>query len=208
MKHTFRGYYFITDASLSRAGNLRDVQNAVSCGVAAVQYRNKEGSTRQMLEEARAIRALCTDALFLVNDRIDIALAAGADGVHIGQDDMPFETARKLLGKDRIIGLTVHTVEEANEAERLGADYVGVSPIFSTATKKDAGKPAGLTLIEDVRKRVRIPVVAIGGINLGNAASVIGAGAHGLCAISCVVGSTDVAGEIRKFQTLFGIAGK
>lgn len=198
-----KGYYFITDSGLSRAGNISDVRYAVDCGVEVVQYRNKNAETREMFEEAIRLREICEDTLFLINDRIDIALAAEADGVHLGQSDMPITLARKLLGPERIIGLTVHNVAEAQEAERLGANYLGVSPIFQTATKSDAGKPAGIALIEEIRRQVEIPLVAIGGINHDNAADVIKAGADGLCAISCVVAKEDVGMEIRKFQDLF-----
>ena len=198
-----KGYYFITDSGLSRAGNISDVRQAVACGVEVVQYRNKNAETREMFEEAFRLREICRDALFLINDRIDIAMAAQADGVHLGQSDMPIAVARKLLGPDRIIGLTVHNLSEALEGERLGADYLGVSPIFQTATKPDAGKPAGITLIEEIRRHVEIPLVAIGGINHSNAADVIKAGADGLCAISCVVAGEDVGMEIKRFQDLF-----
>jgi len=198
-----KGYYFITDSGLSRAGNISDVRQAVACGVEVVQYRNKNAETREMFEEAFRLREICHDTLFLINDRIDIALAAQADGVHLGQSDMPIAAARKLLGPDRIIGLTVHNLPEALEGERLGANYLGVSPIFRTATKPDAGKPAGITLIEEIRRHVEIPLVAIGGINHSNAADVIKAGADGLCAISCVVAGEDVRLEIKRLQDLF-----
>lgn len=198
-----KGYYFITDASLSRAGNISDVKNALAAGVKAVQYRNKSGSTKQMYEEALKLKTLCRGALFLVNDRLDIALAVGADGVHLGSDDMPYKAARSLLGKDKIIGITVHSVRQAKQAQRLGADYIGVSPIFATKTKKDAGKPAGLRLIKEIHKQVYLPIITIGGINLSNAAEVIKAGADGLCAISAVVTKPDVKKEIKKFQALF-----
>jgi len=198
-----KGYYFITDSGLSRAGNISDVRQAVACGVEVVQYRNKNAETREMFEEAFRLREICQDALFLINDRIDIALAAQADGVHLGQSDMPIAVARKLLGPERIIGLTVHNLSEALEGERLGANYLGVSPIFRTATKPDAGKPAGITLIEEIRRHVEIPLVAIGGINHSNAADVIKAGADGLCAISCVVAGEDVRLEIKRLQDLF-----
>ena len=121
-----------------------------------------------MAEEAAAIRELCKDkAIFLVNDRVDVALAAGADGVHLGQDDMPYSNARPFFDKG-IIGITVHVAEEAADAEKMGADYVGVSPVFETRTKEDAGKAAGLGLIREVKEKVRIPIVAIGGITLDN----------------------------------------
>lgn len=198
-----KGYYFITDENLSRAGNLSDVKNAVEAGVEVVQYRCKEASSQLLYNEAKELRALCKGTLFLVNDRVDIAVAVDADGVHIGQDDLPYAAARKQLGPKKIIGVTVHSVEEAIEAEKNGADYLGVSPIFVTQTKLDAGKPAGITLIEQIKKAVSLPLVAIGGINLKNAPEVIAAGADGLCAISAVVASQDVKMEIRKFQELF-----
>jgi thiamine-phosphate pyrophosphorylase len=198
-----KGYYFITDSGLSRAGNISDVKLADACCVYAVQYRNKNAETREMFDEALRLREICRNALFLINDRIDIALAVDADGVHLGQSDMPYRAARKMLGPGKIIGITVHNIAEATEAQRLGADYLGVSPIFQTATKSDAGKPAGIALIEEIRDQVDIPLVAIGGINLANASEVVRAGADGLCAISAVVANKDVSSEIKKFQELF-----
>ena len=200
-----KGYYFITDSKLSRAGNLSDVLQAVSCGVEVVQYRNKNRETRQMYEEAMRLREICrdSDSIFLINDRVDIALTTDADGVHLGQSDMPCPAARKLLGPERIIGVTVHNLSEALQAESMGADYLGVSPIFQTATKPDAGKPAGITLIEEIRAQVEIPLIAIGGINHSNAGEVVRAGADGLCAISCVVAKENVRDEILKFQEIF-----
>ena len=198
-----KGYYFITDSGLSRAGNISDVMKAAACGIEVVQYRNKNAETREMYDEALRLREICRDLTFLINDRIDIALAVDADGVHLGQSDMPCTTARKLLGREKVIGVTVHNLSEALEAERLGADYLGVSPIFKTATKTDAGKPAGITLIEEIRQQVDIPLIAIGGIDHSNAPAVVRAGADGLCAISCVVASSDVAAQIKRFQDLF-----
>ncbi len=198
-----KGYYFITDSRLSRAGNISDVMEAAACKVEAVQYRNKNAETRVMYEEALHLREICRDLTFLINDRIDIALAVGADGVHLGQTDMPCKTAREMLGEEKIIGVTVHNLFEALVAKRDGADYLGVSPIFQTATKSDAGKPAGIALIEEIRRKIDIPLIAIGGINLSNAPEVIGAGADGLCAISCVVESDDVSAQIKRFQDLF-----
>lgn len=198
-----KGYYFITDSGLSRAGNVSDVLMAAACGVEVVQYRNKNAETREMYDEALHLKEICRDLTFLINDRIDIALAVDADGVHLGQSDMPCTTARDLLGREKVIGVTVHNLSEALEAERQGADYLGVSPIFKTATKTDAGKPAGITLIEEIRQQVDIPLIAIGGINHSNAPAVIEAGADGLCAISCVVASSDVAAQIKRFQDLF-----
>ena len=197
------GYYFITDSKLSRAGNVSDVQNAVDAGVKVVQYRRKDAATAELFAEAAVLRKLCRRTLFLVNDRVDIALAVGADGVHLGQEDLPIEIARKLLGRKKIIGLTVHSLAEAQQAEAAGADYLGVGPIFATLTKPDAGPPGGIQLIRQIKRAVTIPLVAIGGINLASAPEVIRAGADGLCAISAVVSGEDVRAEIEKFQRLF-----
>lgn len=201
-----KGFYFVTDAGLSRQGVIADVRDAVSAGVRVVQYRSKDTATREMVAQARELRRICRGITFLVNDRIDICLAVEADGVHLGQDDMPAAVARKLLGRRRIIGVTAHSVKEAREAQRQGADYLGVSPIFPTLTKRDAGKAAGIRLIRDVRRHACVPVVAIGGITLANAPRVIAAGADCLCAISAVVRADDVTAEIIKFQNLFGDA--
>ncbi len=198
-----RGYYFITDASLSRAGNVIDVKAAVAAGVKVVQYREKQADASKMYEEALKLRKICKHITFLVNDRVDLALAVDADGVHLGQDDLPYAAARKILGEQKIIGLTVHTVKEARQAQKLGADYLGVSPIFATHTKSDAGNPKGVALITEIRKSVSIPIIAIGGITLANAGEVIRAGADGLCAISAVVTKQNVRAEIAKFQKLF-----
>jgi thiamine-phosphate pyrophosphorylase len=198
-----KGYYFITDAALSRAGNESDVRAAVAVHAAAVQYRCKEGSTLALYAEAMRLKALCRNIPFLVNDRVDIALAVNADGVHLGQDDMPFAVARRLLGTKKIIGLTVHTVAEALAGAAAGADYLAVSPIFATTTKKDAGRPAGLSLLSAIRKVVDLPLVAIGGVTLVNAPDVIAAGADAVCAISAVVSAENAGEEIARFQRLF-----
>ncbi len=193
-------FYLVTDSGLSKKGTLSDVQDAVVSGCKIVQYREKKKSTKEMISEALQIKAICgDDAIFLVNDRIDVALAVDADGVHIGQDDMPIDVAREILGADKIIGLTVHDIDEAIEAENSGADYVGLSPIFDTATKSDAGKGIGTERIMDVKNAINIPIVAIGGINKENCKVVIENGADSLVAISAVVCSDDVQRETKEF---------
>ena len=198
-----KGYYFITDAALSRAGIMADVSLAVKCGVGVVQYREKNASTKVLFEEAAEMRKICRNVKFLINDRIDIALAVSADGVHIGQDDMPLARARRLLGKDKIIGVTVHNETEAREAESGSADYLGISPVFSTSTKKDAGTACGKELIRKIKSFSKLPLVAIGGINFENAREVVSAGADALCAISAVAVSSDPSGAISRFQDIF-----
>lgn len=193
-------FYLVTDSGLSKKGTLSDVREAVDSGCRIVQYREKDKSTKAMVEEASEIKRICSGrAIFLVNDRIDVALAVDADGVHIGQDDMSLETARKLLGEDKIIGLSVHDREEAILAEKAGADYVGLGPIFDTSTKKDAGEGIGLLKIREVKAAIKVPVVAIGGINKENCESVIQKGADSLVAISAVVCSDNVKRETEYF---------
>ena len=138
-----KGYYFITDQTLSRAGSPSDVKAAVAAKAAAVQYRRKDADTGEMYREALQLRKICRGVPFLINDRVDIALAVAADGVHLGQEDLPCAAARKILGRRKIIGVTVHSLAQAVKAEKDGADYVAVSPIFETATKPDAGRPIG-----------------------------------------------------------------
>ena len=181
-------------------GIVDDVKQAVEAGCRIVQYREKTKCTRDMVSEAAEIKDICAGiAVFLVNDRIDVAMAVDADGVHIGQDDMPFETARKLLGESKIIGLTVHNDAEAAEAEAMGADYIGLSPIYATSTKEDAGEACGISMIERTKNTVSIPIIAIGGINKENVREVIKAGADSAVAISAVLTSGDVYGETRDF---------
>lgn len=196
-------YYLVTDSKLSKKGTLSDVENALKAGCKVIQYREKNKSTKEMIEEAKKIKKKCEGkAIFLVNDRIDVALAIDSDGVHIGQDDIPFEIAREILGNEKIIGLTVHNLEEAVEAERIGADYIGLSPIFQTDTKKDAGAACGIETIKTVRKNVNLPIVAIGGINKENIGAVIKAGADAIVAISAVVCSDDVCREVIDFNKI------
>ncbi|MBC8388902.1 MAG: thiamine phosphate synthase [Actinobacteria bacterium] len=194
--------YFITDSNLTKKTILEDVKSAIRAGVKIIQYREKGGSTGDMIKEAKATGELCkkNNVLFIINDRVDIVLAVDADGVHLGNKDMTYSIARKILGSKKIIGLTVHNIREAVEAERIGADYVGVSPIFETKTKLDAGRPAGLKLIKDIKKAIKIPFVAIGGINENNLGSVIEAGARSIVAISAIVTKDNVEKECKKFR--------
>lgn len=193
-------FYLVTDSGLSKKGTLSDVQEAVESGCRIVQYREKNKSTKEMVYEASEIKRICSGrAIFLVNDRIDVALAVDADGVHIGQDDMPIEKARRLLGEDKIIGLSVRNREEAIQAEKSGADYIGLGPIFDTATKKDAGEGIGPLKIKEVKAAIELPIVAIGGINKENCESVVQNGADSLVAISAVVCSDDVKRETKYF---------
>lgn len=198
-----KGYYFITDSELSEAGSISDVQNALDAGARMVQYRNKTGPDNKMYEEASVITKMCNRIPFIINDRIDIALAVDSDGVHIGQDDLPIEVVRRLIGLGKLIGITVHNVQEAKEAESQCADYVAVAPIYYSNTKASTIEPVGLELIKEIKKACKIPVIAIGGINLDNAPEVIASGADMICAISAVLKADDIKSEVEKFQMLF-----
>ncbi len=199
-KAKIAGLYFITDGRLSKQGIFADVRQVIAAGCSIVQYREKEKETGEMVAEAKQIAALCkkNKILFLINDRIDVALAVDADGVHLGQQDMPVVIARKLLGKNKTIGLTVHSVEEAAQAQNQGVDYVSVSPIFSTATKQDAGKPVGIELIKEIKRAVKVPVVAIGGINEQNVQQVLQTGADSVAIISAIVCAGNAAEAARR----------
>lgn len=200
-----RGYYFITDSNCSRLGNEEDVRQALKAEVEIIQYRDKTANSGDIYREAKTLRAICsgTKTKLIINDRVDIALAVNADGVHLGQEDLPCEVARRLLGMEKIIGVTVHNLKEALKAEKATADYIGVSPIFATRTKSDSGTPCGLETLREIRANCKIPIVAIGGINLQNAFEVIEVGADMICAISAVLTKEDVAEEIRRFQRRF-----
>jgi len=193
-------FYFITDSNLSKNGIYSDVVNAIRAGCRIVQYREKKKQTKAMIDEAKRIKQICGNkALFLINDRVDVAFAAGSDGVHLGQDDMPYDFARKMLGNEKIIGLTVHNENEAISAQRTGFDYVGVAPIFNTDTKEDIGKPVGIDMIKSIRSEINLPIVAVGGIKKDDIISVIRAGADSVVSIQPVVSSEDVCSEIMDY---------
>ena len=181
--------YLVTDRSLSRGRATAEiVRAAVAGGVTCVQLREKSCGTREFIEEARALVAVLRDTgvPLIVNDRVDVALAAGANGVHLGQRDMALADARRLGPPGWIIGISAESVEDAIRAEREGADYIGVSPVFATPTKTDTAPPLGLEGLRAIRAAVKIPLVAIGGIQMANARDVIRAGADGLAVVSAI----------------------
>ena len=192
--------YVVTDAGLARGRSHQEViEAAILGGATIVQYRAKDVSTRQMVTEAQVLRELTRHAgvPFIVNDRVDVALAVDADGVHIGQDDMPVALARKLIG-DRLLGVSAHSHSEAVQAVQDGADYLGVGPVFATPTKPDAAPPIGIDGLTTIRRQISIPIVAIGGINQANAAEVIRTGVNGIAVVSAVVAAEDVAAAARQ----------
>ena len=140
--------------------------------------------------------------LFLVNDRLDVAIACGADGVHLGQEDIRVDTARQIAPPGFIIGISVSSIEEAEQAQKDGADYIALSPVFDTTSKTDAGRGHGLALLETICNRVTVPVIAIGGIGVTNAAGIFESGAEGIAVISAVVGSPDISGAASELKSL------
>lgn len=193
-------FYFVTDSELSKNKIFSDVESALKAGCKIVQYREKNKSTKDMIYEGKQLKQLCNGkAIFLINDRVDISLAVEADGVHIGQEDIPYQTARMLLGKDKIIGLTAHNLEEAIEAEKLGVNYIGLAPIFKTGTKEDVREPIGTRMIEIVRKKVSLPIIAVGGINKNNVKEVIESGADSVVSIYAVLNSNNIYHELTEF---------
>lgn len=186
--------HLVTDRSLSQGRPLVEVvAEAVAGGVTCVQLREKDCSTREFLQEALALKELLQPLMvpLIINDRVDIALAVGADGVHLGQSDMPISHARRLLGPNCLIGISAESVDHAVEAEQQGADYIGISPVFSTPTKTDTAPALGLEGIRRIRQQVRIPLVGIGGINLTNARQVLAAGADGVAMVSAIMAAAS-----------------
>ncbi len=203
--------YVITDARLARGrSHLEVIRAAIEGGATIVQYREKEGTTRQLVEEALALHRLTREAgvPLIVNDRLDVALAVEAEGVHVGQDDMPATLTRRLMGQERMVGVSATNLQEALQAEKDGADYLGMGPIFATPTKPDAAPPMGLEGLAEVCRRVSIPVVAIGGINEDNAAAVIEARADGVAVVSAIVAAPDVAAAARRLREVVEAARK
>jgi len=197
--------YLVTDAPLSLGRSHRQVvEAAIAGGVTVVQYREKGATTRRMVEEAHGLRELCRRRAvpFIVNDRLDVALAVDADGLHVGQDDLPASLARRLIGRGKLLGVSAESPEEAVRAQADGADYVGASPIFATPTKPDAPPPLGIEGLRLIAAAVSIPVVAIGGINRDNAAAMVEAGAAGIAVVSALVSAEDVESAARSLYAV------
>ena len=204
--HTDYRVYLVTDRELCLGRHLEDVViSAVRGGAGVVQLREKHASSREFLELARALvtRLQPRGIPLIINDRADIALASGAAGLHVGQSDLPPEDARRLMGPDAIIGLSVETKEELLAAEKLDVDYVGVSPVFATPTKTDTLEPWGLDGLRWAREHSPLTLVAIGGIHKSNAAKVIAAGAHGLAVVSELCSAPDPEEAARNLLAQF-----
>lgn len=192
---TIKGLYAVIDTTYVSSGDLAKVASLIiEGGARLLQLRAKGIGAKAALEACRTLRPLAAEAgvLFIVNDRIDVAMICGADGVHIGQDDIPLHEARRLLGGSAIIGVSTHNVEEAVTAEGAGADYVSFGPIFPTRTKADADVTKGPGKLKDIRAAVNLPIVAIGGITEETAPLVIESGADSAAIISDILLSPDI----------------
>jgi len=187
--------YFITDSKFGKHEVL--AEKALKGGVRTIQLREKLKPAREVYQIAKKLRRLTHDynALLIINDRVDIAMAADADGVHVGQNDLPAECFRHLF--DGIIGVSANTVEEAKKAENY-ADYLGVGPVFSTSTKRDAKKPIGTEELKKIVESTKLPVIAIGGINEENVLSVLECGVAGIAVVSAIAGKDDIISAASK----------
>lgn len=198
--------HVVTDAELFPGRTHEDVARAaVEAGAPVVQMRDKNLPDGEFYRIASIVRGITRRAgvVFIVNDRVDVALATGADGVHVGQTDLPASAARRLIGNKRILGVSAATIDEALAAAEDAADYVGLGPIYSTATKADAAAPTGLELLREIRPRIALPIVAIGGIGPENIAAVAAAGADGAAVVSAVVCAPDMTAAARHLIDLF-----
>jgi len=200
-----RGVYLVTDRGLCLNRSLQDVVlMAVRGGVSYIQLREKDLPTSDFIEEAAAVKKILLpfQVPLIINDRMDVALACGADGVHLGQQDMPYDKARKLMGEKAIIGLSVETWEDVESVEKLDVNYIGVSPVFATPTKTDTKEPWGIAGLRKIRAFSRHSLVAIGGINISNAQAVAEAGADCLAVVSAVCSADDPASAATKLKNI------
>ena len=197
-----RALYLITDRMISGTGHLEIAVHAISAGMRTIQLRGKGMSKRELYNDAVSLRELTLKqrATFIINDYVDIALAVNADGVHLGQEDMPIKEARKILGKNKIIGISTHSLKQADDAQREGADYIGFGPVFKTTTKK-TGPIKGIRALREIKRHMKIPVVAIGGITLKNIPDVLRTGV-GAVAVASAILSGDIITNTKKFLAI------
>lgn len=193
MRNIDYGTYLVTDTDMCPREKLVDtVTEAIKGGVSIVQLREKEISTREFYNEALELKKICSmyNVPLIINDRLDIALAVDADGIHVGQSDLPIDVIRRFLGDDKLIGLSAGNVEEALTAVEMGADYLGVGAVFHTDTKKDA-IDVGIDMLKAVRNATDIPMVGIGGINIDNIEKLYGSAIEGVAVVTCIMAAND-----------------
>lgn len=197
--------YCITAEEYSNGrSNIEIVKLMLEAGIKIIQYREKNMKKALKYVECKVIRDLTrkAGALFIVNDDVDIALLVEADGIHIGQDDLPIDTVKRLVGEDMIIGLSTHSLEQAREAVEKGADYIGVGPIFSTNTKKDVCSPVGFKYLDEVVRYIDLPFVVIGGIKEQNLYEVIEHGAKCVAIITDIISAEDIGSKIKRLKSI------
>ncbi|WP_282126893.1 thiamine phosphate synthase [Marinifilum flexuosum] len=197
--------YLVTDKELANGKALEDiVEEAVKGGVSMVQIREKEANSKDFYQLADTVKKVLEKykVPLIINDRLDIALAVDADGLHIGQSDLPYHVARKILGPNKIIGLSVENIEQARQANQLDVDYIGLSPVFSTQTKNDIAKPLELDGVKEIMSFSKHPAVAIGGINSTNTADIIKAGADGIAVVSAIVCAEDPCNAAKELKEI------
>lgn len=192
--------YLVTDHRLEFDSLLKKVREALESGVSLVQYRDKDVSTKVMVERGRKLKVLCDEfnSILLVNDRIDVALAIDADGVHVGQDDMDSKDARKILGLEKIIGVSTKTLEESIKALESGADYLGCGAIYSTSTKDTS--VISIETLKEIRNKVKLPVYGIGGIKLDNITPDLKENVDGVAVITAILDSENIKETVNKFS--------
>ncbi len=199
-QRSFSGLYVILDPSVCSARSLTDIfRQAAEAGATLFQYRNKTASMKDAYAEALPLRKIAAElgVTFIVNDRCDLALAVDADGVHLGQTDLPYADARKVMGPDKTIGLSTHNAGQVREAEQLKPNYIGFGPIFKPASKQDHDPVVGIEGLRQIRALTSLPLFAIGGIQLNQAAQVMQAGANGIAVISAVLNAPDVTKVVK-----------
>lgn len=200
------GLYTIIDTTFVAPLSVKDVAiRILKGGAKTIQLRAKDLSSKEFFNLTKELRKIIPeDRLFIVNDRPDIALFSGAGGVHLGQEDLPCVEARGIMGRDKIIGVSTHSLKEALEAERDGADYVAFGPVFETKTKGNAQRPRGLKALKEVKEAIHIPVIAIGGIGEKNIMDVLETGVDGVAVVSDILTSKDITGKVKRLISIIG----
>lgn len=196
--------YVVLDRKCQRGRSFLEIARAaIRGGADIIQLRDKELSAKELIQQGAPVRELTrqTGTVFIVNDRVDVAIALRADGIHLGQDDLSIEAAKKILGSQVLVGKSTHNLEQALEAEREGADYIGVGPVFATPTKPSY-PPVGLELVKEVSERIGIPFVAIGGIQAGNIKQVLDSGAANVAVVRSVAGAENIEESARELKRI------
>lgn len=196
-------YVIIDRSAAGKRDMLSLAESVIKGGADVIQLRDKVSSEKEIIKDAHRLRTLTRKYKipFIINDRVDIAAACDADGVHLGQDDLPVSHARPLLGNNRLIGVSTHSIEQAKKAQEDGADYIGIGPIFPTPTKPDR-RPIGLGILKKIKTEISIPSIAIGGIHKDNLGDVLNSGARAVCVIGASLSSSDVEDATRTLKNI------